>query len=134
MSQVADLLNQSFAAHQEKKRNAGLINGTGNVERHPDYHAAESHIAKALRLRLEAHAADPNHLDPVWSEDLARNKGVSHDLLVGYYVTYLRTDPQSPLAQRFADTFAAPASKDMPRAILIDSALTSALDEKVVIQ
>ncbi len=103
MSDVSDLLNQSHAAHLSKKRAAGTIDGSGNVATYPDWPTAENHIAVALDARLKAHALDPDHGDPAWTEDLARNKGVTHEALVDYYETYLKTDPQGPLAIRFAD-------------------------------
>lgn len=57
-----------------------------------DYPLAESHIAEALRLRLEAHALDPDHHDPAWADDTRANRGVSHDALVAFFQRYAEPD------------------------------------------
>ncbi len=101
MSAVADLLNQSFAAHLAKKRAAGTIDGSGNVLSYPDWPTAENHIAVALTARLKAHDLDPGHADPEWSADVARNNGQSHEQMVAYFSQYLSTDPQGETAKRF---------------------------------
>lgn len=87
-SPVADLLQQSRAAHLRKKYVAGRADKQGRISHPPDYPQAESHIAEALRLRLEAEALDPEHTDPAWSTDLSANKGVSSADLIAFFRAY----------------------------------------------
>lgn len=87
-AEVARLLAASREAHLRKKRAAGTINAKGDVANHPDYPQAESFMAEALRLRLEAHQLDPDHTAPAWSVDQAANKGISHEQLVSFMTRY----------------------------------------------
>lgn len=86
---IAELLAQSRAAHRDKKKAAGTVDKTGQVTSAPDYPTAESHIAKALRLREQAEALDPVHTDPAWATDQAANKGVTSAELLGFFRAYL---------------------------------------------
>lgn len=83
MSQVADLLAASRAAHERKKQHAGRADKHGNVTHPPNYGRAEAEIAEALRLRREAHGLDPEHLDPAWALDR-----VPHTKLMAFYEAY----------------------------------------------
>lgn len=89
MSQVADLLAQSRAAHAAYRRSAGRINKEGKVSEAPNLWAAGSQVQQALSLRLEAHVLDPEHVDPVWIADQHANKGASHDAMVAFLGRYL---------------------------------------------
>jgi hypothetical protein len=80
---VADLLLASRAAHNRKRQSTGKTDKHGVISSRPDYQKAEAHIAEALRLRLEAHALDPEHADPEWARDVA-----PHDELVAFYRQY----------------------------------------------
>lgn len=83
MSQVSDLLIASRAQHDQKRQSTGRTNREGVVTSQPNYPKAEGYIAAALRLRLEAHALDPDHLDPEWRRDPA-----PHDTLVAFFQEY----------------------------------------------
>jgi hypothetical protein len=85
---VAALLSQSRAAHDRKKKAAGLTDKKGIVTRHPDYPTAEAETREALRLREEAHALDPDHTAPAWSVDQAANKGLSHRQMCDWLAFY----------------------------------------------
>jgi hypothetical protein len=83
VAEVNRLLTASRAAHDAKKRSAGVIDRDGRVLAPPDYPSAEQHIVEALRLRLEAHALDPAHTASGWSADKAPD-----DKLIAFYVAY----------------------------------------------
>jgi hypothetical protein len=87
-AEVARLLALSREAHKRKKHAAGTVNARGDVASQPNYPLAEQHMAEALRLRLEAHALDPDHTAPAWSVDAAANKGISHAQLVSFMRRY----------------------------------------------
>ena len=72
---VSALLKRSRAHHDAKRK---LANKTT-----PNYPKAEAEIVNALDLRLQAHALDPNHLDPEWAND-----AIPHDELVTFYERY----------------------------------------------
>lgn len=88
MATVADLLQQSRAAHAQKKRAAGTIDAKA-VPSGADYPLADAHLGEALTLRLAAHDLDPEHADPAWASDERANRGVSHDALVCSFRAYL---------------------------------------------
>lgn len=86
---IAHLLAASRAAHQRSFQHRGRIDKTGKVSVPPRLHAAGQDTREALRLRLEAHASDPQHTDPAWLTDTEANKGVSHDAMVVFLGRYL---------------------------------------------
>lgn len=86
--EVGRLLNASREAHKRKKFSAGTINAKGDVANPPNYPQAEQHMADALRLRLEAHALDPEHTSEAWRVDQLANRGVTHDQLVTFMTKY----------------------------------------------
>ena len=95
---VNRLLVASRAAHDMKKRNAGIINKAGDVIAKPNWPVAEQHIVEALRLRLEAHALDPEHTASGWAQDAAPDAE-----LIKFYLAYsLPHIPRAQLAQVFA--------------------------------
>ncbi len=83
MSLVGDLLIASRAQHDQKRQQTGRTSREGVVTAQPDYPKAEAYLAEALRLRLDAHALDPDHADPEWRRDV-----VSHDDLVAFFRLY----------------------------------------------
>lgn len=85
MTTVTRLLTESRAAHERYRRAVqGHIKvGAQVLQRTPNYADADAACVDALRLRLEADAADPEHADPAWQLD-----AVSHDELVLFYRTY----------------------------------------------
>lgn len=90
MSEVADLLASSRAAHTRYRSAAGAIHGAGHpnageVAQRPNYAACEQAIQTALADRQTAHHLDPEHRDPAWALDR-----VSHAELVEFYTRYLR--------------------------------------------
>lgn len=85
---VLALLAQSRAAHDRKKKAAGLTDKHGMVTRRPNYPEAEAEMALALTLRLDAHALDPNHESPAWGIDQAANKGLSHQQMCEFMAAY----------------------------------------------
>ena len=72
---VSALLKRSRAHHDAKRKLANKST--------PNYPKAEAEITNALDLRLQAHALDPNHLDPEWANDV-----VPHDALVDWFRLY----------------------------------------------
>lgn len=80
---VNRLLAASREAHDMKRRNAGRIDGTGKVAAQPNWPRAEQYIAEALRLRLDAHDADPEHTASGWGDDTAPDA-----MLIRFYVAY----------------------------------------------
>lgn len=86
---VAQLLAASRAAHQRSFQHRGRIGKDGKVSAVPQLQTAGAEIQQALRLRLEADAIDPEHLDPAWLEDQAANKGQSHEQMVTFLGRYL---------------------------------------------
>lgn len=83
MSLVSDLLIASRAQHDQKRQHTGRTNREGIVTHQPNYPKAEGYIAEALRLRTEAHALDPDHLDPEWRRDV-----VPHEELMAFFREY----------------------------------------------
>lgn len=87
-AQISALLGQSRAAHDRKKKAAGLTDKDGKITRTPDYREAEAEMREALRLREEAHALDPDHTSPAWHADQLANKGLSHQQIVEWMQAY----------------------------------------------
>lgn len=87
-AEISALLSQSRAAHDRKKKAAGLTDKTGAITRHPNYPQAEAEMREALRLRLQAHDLDPDHASPAWHADQIANKGLSHQEMVAWCRTY----------------------------------------------
>ena len=97
-AEVNALLVASRAAHDLKKRKAGVIDGKGVVVVPPDYPTAEQHIVEALRKRLDAHDLDPLHTSSEWALDAAPDAE-----LIKFYVAYSRPFiDRSDLARVFA--------------------------------
>ena len=86
---ISDLLTQARAAHRQKIDHAGRVDKHGVVIVQPDYVTAASHARKALRLREQAHAKDPQQTDPAWLSDQSANKGVSSAALCASLRRYL---------------------------------------------
>ncbi len=86
---VADLLEQSRAAHQRSHQFRGQIDATGGMRLRPRRSRAGAEIAEALKLRLRADRLDPTHQDPAWEDDLAANRGQSSDALITFLGRYL---------------------------------------------
>jgi len=80
---VGELLSQSRSAHTQFHVTDAVHLGNGHWAKGDQVDAA-SWLEKALSLRLEAHAADPQHADPAWAQDK-----VPHAELVAFYQTYL---------------------------------------------
>lgn len=83
---VQSLLAASKAAHARYRRLAGTIDKRGSVASPPHYPSAEREVRDALKLRLEAHDADPTHADPQWAADEPQ---WPHEKLVAFYRNYL---------------------------------------------
>jgi len=86
---VSALLATSRAAHQRFQKASGHNDGR-NIS-HPDDDAAMVAILEAMNARLDAEAADPNHLDPAWSDDQATMRGISSKALLDFYRDYVST-------------------------------------------
>lgn len=84
-AEVNRLLLASRAAHDMKKRNAGVIDKSGAVIAPPNYPKAEQHLVDALRLRLDAHDLDPEHTAEGWAADK-----VADAELIRFYVKYAK--------------------------------------------
>jgi hypothetical protein len=87
-SQITALLSQSRAAHDRKKRAAGQTDREGKITSAPNYPQAETEMAEALKLRLEAHDLDPSHESTAWHTDQLANKGLTHQQLVDWMREY----------------------------------------------
>lgn len=88
-ARIMALLAQSRAAHDRKKKAAGLTDKTGAITSRPDYPTAEAAILTALDLRQQAHALDPEHLAPAWSTDQLANRGLTHEQMCAWFAQYL---------------------------------------------
>lgn len=86
---VGELLAQSRAAHAQSKHHRGRIDHDGKASTTAQPRQAGAKLQEALRLRLEAEALDPIHLDPAWLEDIAANSGQSSDAMVSFFGRYL---------------------------------------------
>lgn len=75
MPDVADLLRLSRAENLMRLR-------FGN-RRQANYVVAEQHAKAALELRLQAHEADPDHIDAEWQNDT-----VPHQQMVEFLTQY----------------------------------------------
>lgn len=99
---VNQLLATSRAEHDMKKRKAGLTDPEGRVKALPNYPQAEQHILKALTLRLEAHALDPEHTASGWADDKAPDAE-----LIRFYVAYskplISAELMAQITARFPD-------------------------------
>ncbi len=86
-AEVNRLLAVSRAAHEQKKRNAGVINKAGDVIAAANYPAAEQHLVTALVARLDAHELDPEHTASGWAQPIppARNPTPEAELLKFYW-------------------------------------------------
>ena len=89
MIAVGALLEQSHAAHQRSLSVRGRIDRHGRISAPPQLRAAGAAVQEALRLRCEAHALDPEHLDPAWIEDQQANRGRTHEAMVTFLGRYL---------------------------------------------
>lgn len=91
-AEVNRLLAASRAAHDLKKRHAGLVDADGIVTAKPNYPMAEQHVVQALTLRQQAHVLDPGHTADGWSQDR-----VSDEALIKFYVSYALPHIPEPL-------------------------------------
>lgn len=80
MSQVADELRASRAAHTRYRQAAGKIDAKGNVSEAKKHDVCRVALDDAYSHRAAAHALDPDHADPEWSRDKADHA----DLLTFY--------------------------------------------------
>lgn len=81
---VAELLAQSRQKHQEYRDNLPRM-GPGNpraVKIEGNIIAAAAAMWRACRLRVEAHALDPEQKDPAWQDEAVTH---DHDALLGFY-------------------------------------------------
>lgn len=106
VAEVNRLLAESRAAHEAKKRKAGVIDRDGRVVTNPNWPEAEQHIVEALRLRVEAHALDPDHTAPGWSVPIPPAKTATPDAeLIRFYVAYAKpyipADVMAQIIERF---------------------------------
>lgn len=87
-AKVDALLAQSRAAHDRKKKAAGLTDKDGRVTRRPNYPEAEAEMRTALAFRQQAHDLDPEHTAPAWAADQIANKGLSHQQMCEWMQAY----------------------------------------------
>lgn len=71
MSQVADELRASRAAHTRYRQAAGKIDSKGNVSEAKNHDVCRVALEEALNHRTAAHALDPEHTDAAWERDKA---------------------------------------------------------------
>lgn len=91
VAEVNRLLAASRAAHEAKKRKAGVIDKEGRVIAAPNWPAAEQHIVEALRCRVEAHVLDPEHTASGWSIPIPPATTATPDAdLIKFYVAYAK--------------------------------------------
>lgn len=88
---VAELLGNARKAHEDYRRNVphmrhSVAKGKAEVVSGDETKSVEA-MKEALRLRLEAEAADPNRLDPAWVTD--REQNFRHASLVSWYTEVL---------------------------------------------
>lgn len=87
---IAALLEDSRLAHQVYRDNVARripIHGTQKTEAVAgNVHVAGNALWRALRARTEAHALDPQQVDPAWCEELVTH---DHDALLDFYVQQL---------------------------------------------
>ncbi len=87
----ADLLARSWAAHERAKerrsKHAFVRQGVIGPVVAGDKSEQMAEWAEAYRLRKEAHAADPEHLDGAWAaEDAKTAVGThTHDAMMAFY-------------------------------------------------
>lgn len=86
---VDQLLATSRVAHSQFYVHSGSIERDGSLKTAPNDPSAAQAIQAALDARLAADAADPTHADPAWATDLQANRGVTSDVLIEFYRTYL---------------------------------------------
>ncbi len=91
---VAELLQQSRAAHRRYRESAGHVKASGDVAIHPNDEAARLAVVDALRFRNEAHDLDPAMDDFAWADDLAANKGVSSERMREFFSSFFVTKPR----------------------------------------
>lgn len=86
---VNGLLSASRAAHEMKKRRAGVIDSTGATIAPANWAEAEHHLVEALRLRLDAHDLDPEHTASGWLVPIPpAPKPTPEPDLIRFYVAY----------------------------------------------
>lgn len=82
---IAELLQLSREAHLRYRESISRrvpdgAGGTIRVEGDPV--VAGAALTEACRLRVEAHALDPDHVDPAWREEPVTH---DHDTLLTFY-------------------------------------------------
>jgi hypothetical protein len=85
MSQVADELTASRAAHARYRNAAGRIDIKGDVAETKRHDACRLALQDAYDHRMAADALDPKHDDPDWANDVK----ATHDQLVQFYAAQL---------------------------------------------
>lgn len=95
MVTVANLLEQSRAAHKVYRQHAGRMKD-GKLASPIQLDKCGEAVRTALRLRTEADALDPQHSDQAWAEDMVQMKA-THAEMVAFYCKYLA--PREAYAQ-----------------------------------
>lgn len=114
---VAELLEQSRAAHQDYRANLPRMAGAGGklVEIAGDVVKAAAALNLAATLRKQAHDLDPGQLEDAWAVDSIFAGGP--DVLMTWYAEHLgRTDdPVAVAARRMAEGVDSPAAAKKKR-------------------
>lgn len=98
---IGELLSAARSEHEQYRANVPHMRaGSGGKLQAitGDADASIAHMTEALRLRLEADAQDPQHLDPAWAMDLASR--FRHNDVVQWYQDRLANGPSAGEAQR----------------------------------
>ena len=86
---IGPLLAEARDAHARYRAASGRIDTTGKVSQAPHLMTCGDFVRAALKLRTDAHAADPTHADPAWIDDAQQMKGQTNDALIAFYTAYL---------------------------------------------
>lgn len=86
---IRELLDQSRTAHQEYRANVTrrIAQAQSTVIVRGDAERAGAALWRACRLRVEAHALDPQQTDPAWQDEANSHP---HDELLDFYSDQLR--------------------------------------------
>lgn len=88
LSDVARLLAEARAAHQQYRASSGLMKEGRRIQA-PNLLACGQAVQAALSARTEAISRDPQHDDPAWQLDRQAMRGASNEALVTFYAGYL---------------------------------------------
>jgi hypothetical protein len=98
---ISDLLSAARREHELYRASVPHMRGTpGGKLQAVSGNADESiaHLTEALRLRLEADANDPQHLDLAWAQDVAAR--FRHNDVVAWYQERLAEGPSAGESRR----------------------------------